>query len=82
MYLLPRMKLTFPQQIMGFAAAELHEMPLSPSQATNFFCAYGDFSLGGSGCKTLLKSDTTCVLCLEHTGHCCVIIVIWNLEKA
>ena len=37
MYLLPRMKLTFPQQIMGFAAAELHEMPLSPSQATNFF---------------------------------------------
>ena len=45
MYLLPRMKLTFPQQIMGFAAAELHEMPLSPSQATIFFCAYRDMGI-------------------------------------
>ena len=30
---------------MGFAAAELHEMPLSPSQATIFFCAYRDMGI-------------------------------------
>ena len=68
---------------MGFAAAELHEMPLSPSQATNFFLRiWGFFScLGGSGCKTLLKSDTTCVCFVWNTQGIAVLLLLFGTWK-
>ena len=59
MYLLPRMKLTFPQQIMGFAAMWHGNATFPFSSLEIFLRIWGFLFFISKQLQTLLKSDTT-----------------------